>query len=40
VVSRRTGHIGEVHVGVWHEAHHDQAKKAGIDLIPDRLLLA
>jgi len=34
----RTGHIGEVHVGVWHDAHFQQAKEAGVDLIPDRVL--
>lgn len=33
----RTGHIGEVHVGVWHDDHYDQAALAGIDLIPDRI---
>lgn len=32
------GHIGEVHVGVWHKDHHDQAKASNISLIPDRLL--
>lgn len=34
----RTGHIGEVQVGVWHDAHYKQAALAGIDLIPDRIL--
>ena len=34
----RTGHIGEVQVGVWHEAHFAQALAAGCDLIPDRIL--
>jgi aspartate--ammonia ligase len=34
----RTGHIGEVQVGVWHEAHYRQAALAGIDLIPDRIV--
>lgn len=34
----RTGHIGEVQVGVWHDAHFEQAKNAGIDLIPDRIV--
>uniref|UniRef100_A0A7S3NDW3 Aminoacyl-transfer RNA synthetases class-II family profile domain-containing protein n=1 Tax=Aureoumbra lagunensis TaxID=44058 RepID=A0A7S3NDW3_9STRA len=35
----QTGHIGEVQVGVWHDAHHAQAKsQAGIELIPDRIL--
>lgn len=34
----RTGHIGEVQVGVWHDAHFEQAQEAGIDMIPDRLL--
>ncbi|KAJ8607172.1 hypothetical protein CTAYLR_007349 [Chrysophaeum taylorii] len=34
----KTGHIGEVQVGVWHKDHHAQAKAAGIDLIPDRIL--
>jgi aspartate--ammonia ligase len=34
----RTGHIGEVQVGLWHDAHYAQAAKAGMDLIPDRIL--
>ena len=34
----RTGHIGEVQVGLWHDAHFQQAAEAGIDMIPDRLL--
>mmetsp|Transcript_6648 Transcript_6648/g.8410 ORF Transcript_6648/g.8410 Transcript_6648/m.8410 type:complete len:393 (+) Transcript_6648:285-1463(+) len=34
----RTGHIGEVQVGVWHDAHFNQAFEAGIDLIPDRII--
>lgn len=34
----RTAHIGEVQVGVWHDAHFAQARAAGIDLIPDRIL--
>jgi aspartate--ammonia ligase len=34
----RTGHIGEVQVGVWHDAHYQQAAEAGIDLIPDRII--
>ena len=34
----RTGHIGEVQVGLWHNAHYKQAKEAGIDLIPDRIV--
>lgn len=34
----RTAHIGEVHVGVWHDLHHLQAQKAEIDLIPDRIV--
>ena len=34
----RTAHIGEVHVGVWHDAHYEQAARAGIDLIPDRIV--
>jgi aspartate--ammonia ligase len=34
----RTGHIGEVQCGIWHDAHYKQAKDAGIDLIPDRLV--
>jgi len=34
----RTGHIGEVQVGLWHDAHYKQAQEAGIDLIPDRLV--
>mmetsp|Transcript_20173 Transcript_20173/g.24491 ORF Transcript_20173/g.24491 Transcript_20173/m.24491 type:complete len:401 (-) Transcript_20173:691-1893(-) len=35
----RTGHIGEVQCGVWHDAHYKQAKDAGIDIIPDRVLV-
>lgn len=34
----RTGHIGEVQVGLWHDEHYKQAAAAGIDLIPDRLV--
>jgi aspartate--ammonia ligase len=34
----RTAHIGEVHVGVWHDAHYEQAARAGMDLIPDRIV--
>jgi len=34
----RTGHIGEVQVGLWHDAHYKQATEAGIDLIPDRII--
>eukprot|EP00634_Sargassococcus_sp_CCMP2135_P001670 CAMPEP_0198676932 /NCGR_PEP_ID=MMETSP1467-20131203/98115_1 /TAXON_ID=1462469 /ORGANISM="unid. sp., Strain CCMP2135" /LENGTH=369 /DNA_ID=CAMNT_0044413837 /DNA_START=59 /DNA_END=1168 /DNA_ORIENTATION=+ len=34
----QTGHIGEVSVGVWHDAHFHQAKALGIDIIPDRLI--
>jgi aspartate--ammonia ligase len=34
----RTGHIGEVQVGLWHDAHFKQAAAAGIDLIPDRII--
>jgi len=34
----RTGHIGEVQVGLWHDAHYEQAAKAGVDLIPDRIV--
>lgn len=34
----RTGHIGEVQVGLWHDAHYEQAGEAGIDLIPDRII--
>lgn len=34
----RTGHIGEVQVGLWHDAHFRQAAEAGIDMIPDRIL--
>lgn len=34
----RTGHIGEVQVGVWHDAHFEQAAAAGCDIIPDRLI--
>lgn len=34
----RTGHIGEVQCGLWHDAHYEQAMAAGIDLIPDRIV--
>lgn len=34
----RTGHIGEVQVGLWHDAHFQQAHNAGMDLIPDRIV--
>jgi aspartate--ammonia ligase len=34
----RTGHIGEVSVGVWHDRHYQQAAAAGIDMIPDRIV--
>jgi aspartate--ammonia ligase len=34
----RTGHIGEVQCGLWHDAHYQQAREAGIDLIPDRIV--
>lgn len=34
----RTGHIGEVQVGLWHDQHYKQAKEVGIDLIPDRIV--
>jgi len=34
----RTGHVGEVQVGIWADAHHAQARAAGISLIPDRIL--
>ena len=34
----RTGHIGEVQCGLWHDEHFNQAMKAGVDLIPDRLV--
>jgi aspartate--ammonia ligase len=34
----RTGHIGEVQVGLWHDEHYKQAIDAGIDMIPDRIL--
>ena len=34
----QTGHIGEVSIGVWHEAHFHQAKASGIDMIPDRII--
>lgn len=34
----RTAHIGEVQVGLWHDAHYKQAAAAGIDMIPDRLI--
>jgi aspartate--ammonia ligase len=31
----RTCHIGEVQVGLWHDAPYKQATDAGIDMIPD-----
>ena len=31
------GHIGEVQVGIWADAHEAQAKAAGFDLIPNAL---
>jgi aspartate--ammonia ligase len=34
----RTAHIGEVQVGLWHDAHYKQAIEAGIDMIPDRIV--
>mmetsp|Transcript_11927 Transcript_11927/g.16484 ORF Transcript_11927/g.16484 Transcript_11927/m.16484 type:complete len:410 (-) Transcript_11927:315-1544(-) len=34
----RTGHIGEVQVGLWHDAHYQQCMEAGIDMIPDRIV--
>ena len=34
----RTGHIGEVQVGLWHDEHFRQAASAGMDMIPDRIL--
>ena len=34
----RAGHIGEVQVGLWHDAHYKQAAAAGIDMIPDRII--
>jgi len=34
----QTAHVGEVSIGVWHDAHFHQAKQAGIDIIPDRLI--
>ena len=34
----RTGHIGEVHCGVWHDDHFRQTAAAGIDMIPDRFV--
>jgi len=34
----RTCHIGEVQVGLWHDAHYKQAAEAGIDMIPDRIV--
>jgi aspartate--ammonia ligase len=34
----RTCHIGEVQVGLWHDAHYEQARAAGMDLIPDRIV--
>jgi aspartate--ammonia ligase len=34
----RTGHIGEVQVGLWHDEHYRQTAEAGIDMIPDRII--
>jgi hypothetical protein len=34
----RTAHIGEVQVGLWHDAHYQQVRPFGIDLIPDRII--
>lgn len=34
----RMGHIGQVQVGLWHDAHYKQVIEAGIDLIPDRII--
>ena len=34
----RTGHIGEVQVGLWNDEHFRQAASAGMDIIPDRIL--
>ena len=34
----RMGHIGQVQCGLWHNEHFKQAKEAGIDLIPDRIV--
>lgn len=34
----RTGHIGEVQVGLWCDDHYAQAAAAGLDLIPDRIV--
>jgi aspartate--ammonia ligase len=34
----RMGHIGEVQVGLWHDDHYKQARDAGLDLIPDRIV--
>lgn len=34
----RTGHIGEVQVGLWHDDHYRQAAAAGMDMIPDRII--
>jgi aspartate--ammonia ligase len=34
----RTAHIGEVQVGLWHDAHYAQVREAGVDLIPDRIV--
>lgn len=34
----RTAHIGEVQCGLWHDAHYQQVRELGIDLIPDRIV--
>lgn len=34
----QTAHIGQVQVGVWADRHIAQAKAAGIDVIPDRIV--
>lgn len=35
----RTAHIGEVQAGLWHDAHYQQVRPFGIDLIPDRIII-
>jgi len=36
----RTGHIGEVQVGLWHDEHYRQAAAAGLDLVRKIVLSA
>lgn len=31
-------YVACMQVGVWADAHHEQARKAGLDLIPDHIV--